>query len=171
MEVVEDDFESRSMSPNPRRGKMLPPKPTLPPKHPLTEAEKAELLSVGRYGMRKGGLAWGDLVRKINSARCVGRDDDRWPLDWPDEVVRGDLFMRFGQMLEESEPHGLQVQEPPPFPCSGMVCTFVGLERLSDLNGQSCTVVKSKPSSGRLQVTISSTKKSVLVRPENLEPR
>ena len=159
-----DERRNRSMPPK-------PPVPTLPARHPLTTTEKAALLRVGRYGSIEGGMAWGDLVREINGARHTGRGDERWPSDWPEEVVRGDLFARHGHSLEESEVRGLSVQGPPGFLRKGMVCKFVGLERLSNLNGQTCTIVKKMPYSDRWHVFISSSKESVLVKPENLEPR
>ena len=58
-----------------------------PLQKPLTEAEKAELVRIGRYGEHAGPMAWGDVCRRLK----VENGGD-YPSDWYEAVILGGLF-------------------------------------------------------------------------------
>ena len=53
----------------------------------LSEAEKAELVRIGRYGEHAGAMAWGDVCRRLKAEN--GGD---YPLGWHQAVILGGLF-------------------------------------------------------------------------------
>ena len=53
----------------------------------LSAAEKQELVRIGRYGEHAGGLAWGDVCRRLKAEN--GGD---YPTDWYQAVILGGLF-------------------------------------------------------------------------------
>ena len=56
---------------------------------PLTYAEKAEALRIGRFGNTTTHMQWGDFCRDVKSAR-----GDVYPSDWHPEIIEGALYKR-----------------------------------------------------------------------------
>lgn len=53
----------------------------------LSEADKADLVRIGRYGEHAGAMAWGGVCRRLKAEN--GGD---YPLGWHQAVIMGDLF-------------------------------------------------------------------------------
>jgi hypothetical protein len=56
---------------------------------PLTSAEKAEALRIGRFGNTTTHMQWGDFCRDVKAAR-----GDVYPSDWHPEIIEGALYKR-----------------------------------------------------------------------------
>ena len=53
----------------------------------LSEAEKAELVVIGRYGEHAGAMAWGDVCRRLKA-----ENGGEYPTNWYEAVILGGLF-------------------------------------------------------------------------------